>query len=337
MKRKKFLPLLALLLCVLLAAGGCGTAAADKSLNDSQLLSVGGRVCSRAEGMVFLISQIHIYQNSYGQDIWKVQLENGTFEEYLKSSLRDYIGNFYTVYLMAEASGLTLTDTEKAQVREAGEQFYRSLDASDIQASGLTAETSAEVCREYFLARKMYKAILADSAIVVSNDEARVMHIQQIVLNKDGLSAAELTELRSQASDLLQKARTADFARTAAAGSQSAETTRTVTRSDMEDAAMEKAVFDLKDNEISGLIETDSHIYIVKCISSYDASLTAARKTRLLAEKQDARFRSQRQAYLDEHPAVFNENCWDKISISGYQGKAAASFYEIYAELTGDV
>ena len=57
-----------------------------------------------------------------------------------------------------------------------------------------------------------------------------------------------------------------------------------------------------------------------------------ANKTKLLAEHRDQVFNEYLDSYLKEHQALFNDQAWEKLSISGYQGAASANFYTIYQQ-----
>ena len=51
-----------------------------------------------------------------------------------------------------------------------------------------------------------------------------------------------------------------------------------------------------------------------------------------LAEHRDQVFNEYLDSYLKEHQALFNDQAWEKLSISGYQGAASANFYTIYQQ-----
>ena len=98
------------------------------------------------------------------------------------------------------------------------------------------------------------------------------------------------------------------------------------------DPDVETAVFALATGEVSPVLDTDEGYVIYKCTDSYDEAASNANKTKLLAEHRDQVFNEYLDSYLKEHQALFNDQAWEKLSISGYQGAASANFYTIYQQ-----
>ena len=72
---------LALSLVLLLCSCG-GT-----KMGGDTLLQIGEERFTRQEAAVFLLSQHSIYAGEYGEDIWKVQLSDGSFESYVRKAM----------------------------------------------------------------------------------------------------------------------------------------------------------------------------------------------------------------------------------------------------------
>ena len=115
---------LALVLILLLSSGGCGS---RQKMGDGDLLRIGDEVFTMQEAMVFLLSQHTIYAGEYGEEIWNVQLSEGSFESYIKKALLDYLERLFLTDSAARADGIVLSVTENAAAEKAADRFIQGL------------------------------------------------------------------------------------------------------------------------------------------------------------------------------------------------------------------
>lgn len=331
---------LAALLCFCFLAGaalsGCRKSGLSlggypiSGLASDELLCVGDAVCPLSEAMIFVVSQKNQYQEAYGAEIWQVSLEGESLEDYALRQLRDYLGRLFAASQMAEELRLTLSEQENSWVSQAAADYLASMGPGDREACGTTQEDAEDAFRRYLLANRAYEKVLEDAEVEVSEDEARVMQIQQIFLSSQGLSGEEKEARRGQAEQLAAKAaEEKDFAGLAGQYNEAGETELAVKRGDLSPEE-EKAVFALSNGEVSGLLETEEGWRIVRCVNSYDREATAANKERMQAQREQEAFRQRLEAFLAEHPAAFNDSLWESVSFSRYAGEASANFYASY-------
>ena len=327
--------LLAALFCFCLLSG-CSKSGISlggyqiSGLTSQELLCVGEEVCPLSEAMIFVVSQKNLYQDTYGGEIWQVSLGEESLDEYAMGQLRDYLGRLFAASQMAEELRLTLTEQESARVSQAAADYMAHLGERDREICGTTQAEVEDAFRRYILANRAYEETLQNAGVEVSEDEARVMQIQQIFLSSQGLAGEELARRRSEAESVAQRAAgEANFAELAEEYNEAEETELSVKRGDLSQAE-EAAVFALSAGEVSGLLETEGGWRIVRCVNSYDREATAANKERMQSQREQEAFRQELEAFLKDHPAAFNQTLWDSISFSGYDGEASANFYNSY-------
>lgn len=300
----------------------------DAMLED-ELIRIGDNSCTLAEAMIFVAAQKNIYQDSYGGDIWSVKLSEGTFETYIMNGLKTYLGKLFSAAQMAGNEGYTLTDEEAAKVNQAAAAYMAAMSEDEIAATHLNEEIVRDAYEQYVLARKLYDHVLADANVEVSSDEARVIHLQKLLYATQDLSETEVQEKEAVAKQAAAGiAEGKDFAAVSGDG---VITELEVMRGQL-DPDVETAVFALATGEVSQVLDTDEGYVIYKCTNSYDEAASNANKTKLLAERRDQVFNEHLDTYLEDHQALFNDQAWEKLSISGYQGAASANFYTIYQQ-----
>lgn len=333
--------LLAALLCCLFASG-CSKSGFSlggfqiSGLGADELLCVGEETCPLPEAMIFVTSQKILYQDSFGADIWNVALEGGSFESYALDRLKDYMGRLFAASLMAEDLHVTLTEEEQAKVREAAADYVSDLSEEERRATGITQDVAEDAFRRYILANRCYDTVLQNSDVEVSEDEARVMQIQQIFLSANGLSEEEKAEKRSEAQTLaLEAAETKDFAKLAGQHNEASQMERSVRRGELRETE-EQAIFSLSSGAVSGVLESEDGWRIVKCVTSYDKEATAAHKEELEQEKRREVFEEKMREFLTESPAAFNETLWESVRISGEAQDVGGNFYASYQKYFGE-
>ena len=221
-----------------------------------------------------------------------------------------------------------------------GKAFGENWVLSDVSMDIMPGEIHA-ICGEngagkstlmnilFVLARKLYDHVLADANVEISSDEARVIHLQKLLYVTQDLSETEVQEKKAAAEQAAAGiAEGKDFAAVSGDG---VITELEVMRGQM-DPDVETAVFALATGEVSPVLDTDEGYVVYKCTDSYDEAASNANKTKLLAEHRDQVFNEYLDSYLKEHQALFNDQAWEKLSISGYQGAASANFYTIYQQ-----
>lgn len=233
---------------------GCGTWSNTKivlttGLTGDQLFKVGKSVCTLPEAMIYVMDYKQQYENAYGVEMWEHDFGGVTLEEYVKDTIIAQLASVKAVTLLAKENNVTLSDAEKEKISQAAEEYYSAL--TDEQKKYMKVEKSdvEDLYAAHVLSKKVYTEITKDVNTEVSDDEARIITIQQIRL--DSLDNAEIVKAR------LDEGK--DFGTVAAAYNRDSQTTVTLGRGEKE-AAYEEAAFSLENDQISDVIETTGRL-----------------------------------------------------------------------------
>ena len=171
----------------------------------------------------------------------------------------------------------------------------------------------------YALAEKLYKTLTEGVDEEVSDDEARVIHVQQIFVT-DEASARTVQ-------DLLKKG--TDFATVAQDYNRSGEVDRTVARGEYP-KAVEYIAFNLDNDACSDMIEADGGYYFIKCLNKMDKDLTEANKDTIRTKREKEQFEDAYQKFVDSATFQLNESLWDEVKLDDMQSFTTDSFFETY-------
>lgn len=299
-------------------------------LGDKELFKLEDEVCTKQEAMIFILSQKARYENLYGKDIWSVRIQEQTFSEYMRDKLQDFLAKMKCMVLMAEEYGVELSEEETLKVSQAAETYFSGLSPDVIEATGIRQTDAETVFHDYYISSKLIKQLTADVSAEISEDEARVIIIQQIFINTDGLSAEEKEGKRTEAAQVKAQADAgADFAGLAKARNEAEEFELHVARGDTE-AQFEEAAFQLSSGQISDVIETKYGFHIIKCIDNYEEQETAEHKAKLARKCKEDKFYEYYDAFVKTIVARYNKKAWQSIDYQEELPALQTDFYEVY-------
>lgn len=310
--------------------GGCGVLKNTRvvlttGLSGDQLFKVGKSVCTLPEAMIYVMDYKQQYEKAYGVEMWEHDFGGTTLEEYAKDTIIAQLASIKAVTLLAKENDVTLSDAEKEKVSQAAEEYYSAL--TDEQKNYMKVEKSdvEDLYTAHALSKKVYTEITKDVNTEVSDDEARIITIQQIRL--DSLDNAEIVKAR------LDEGK--DFGTIAAAYNKDSQTTVTLSRGEKE-AAYEEAAFALENDQISDIIETTDGYYILKCVNNFDRDATEANKIAMVEKRRDEKFTEAYETLMANTPSEFNRHKWTKVHFAAYSGDPAPNFMAIYTKYFGD-
>lgn len=341
-KKSGKLYLLAMVLMLLLCCVGCKDDVQVKlttGLNEGELFRIEKKACTEAEARLFLMNQKNLYEGSYGENIWKAAVGDTNFAGQMKDQLQAFLYQLKGMVLMAESRGITLSDEEKTLAASAAKMYLAGLSAEAVSYLGMTEEQLTQLYQEYRLAERLVAQVTAIVEEEISDDEARVIEVQQIVfpLNKteeDGsevpISVEEKTELKKRAQEAADRALAGEsFTLLQETYSSEPAGSIRVSRFDVE-KAWETAVFALGKEEISGVIETKDALYIVRCINNLLGEETLTNKEVIRERKKAEIFYQEYNAYVAKLLVQNKEGGWQSLAFTNWVPDCDVDFYEIY-------
>ena len=147
--------------------------------------------CTLPELMVYLTTEQNTYEGVYGPRIWEVKEGEEGLSDKLKNKVLAEISQIKAMTLLADRRGIQLTPQEEEMVAAAAEEYYASLNDREREAMEVNRQLIESMYRDYALADKVYRQIISDINPEISDDEARTITVQHILIktvteNADG-------------------------------------------------------------------------------------------------------------------------------------------------------
>ncbi len=275
-------------------------------------------------------------------EVWNVALDGLTLEENVKETVLAKIAQIKTMYLLAQSKDVTLDKQEQEQVRLASEEYFRSLNDREKELMGVDLKTIQQLYTEYAMADKVYRYIIQDVNPEISDDEARIITVQHILIRtyttSDGGEKVPFTDNLKQA--VYEKAMEIrelavngenDFVDLASRYSEDSTITYSFGKGEM-DPEFEKAAFELETGEISQVVESESGYHIIKCISTFDREQTDISKQEIVEERRREVFGQEYDEFVDTLVRNLNTKLWEEITLIHDSEVTTSEFFEIYAK-----
>lgn len=291
-------------------------------LTGDQLFKVGGSVCTLPEAMIYVMDYQAQYEGVYGVEMWEHDFGGITLEEYVKNSIVAQLASMKAVTLLAEEYEVELTEGEQDKVKKAASEYYKSLSSEAVKYMGLEREDVEKLYWDHVLSRKVYQEITKDVNTEVSDDEARIITVQQIKV--DSLESAQ---------NILERlAEGKEFLTLASVYSQDSQLSYTFGRGEKE-AAYEEAAFALENDGVSDIVEGEDGFYILKCINNFDREATEDNKVTMVERRRDEIFSGIYEDLIANTPSEFNNRIWEQVHFEDWTGEEVSEgFLEIYSK-----
>lgn len=329
---------------------GCGDGEGSRvvftaGLEKDEIFRIGDEICKMPEMMVYLTTTQEQYESLYGDKIWNTSLDGVTLEESVKEVVLEKVAQIKTMYLLGKERGLALNDAEKARVRAAAAEYMTGLSETQAESLGVTEITLAKLYEEYAMANKVYRDIIQDVNPEISDDEARIITVQHILLrtysrdpegNRVDFLTAEKQAAYEEACDVWVQAVSGEksFEELASRYSQDSTLTYSFGKGEM-DPRFEEAAFRLETGGISPVVESESGYHIIKCISVHNPEETAVNKIKILEERRKEAFGEEYETFLNSQARMLNQNAWDGIGLVLDGTVPGVDFFEIYDRYFG--
>lgn len=299
---------------------------AETDLSGEVVLSVGDTEVSYREVLLYMQSYKEEYESLYGEDIWSYTIDNegNTFESLFKEQLLEEIKYLKTVCAQAQELEITLGEDELLDVDEYTADFMSSFTAEQLEHYKIDKEIVKKIYMDNVLANKIYESLTLNVDTDVSDEEARQMVLQYILVanhtydeegNRVEYNEEQLKQAKERADQLREQALTEENFYTLASANTDDEDEIEITagKGDMM-TELEKVAFSMKQGEISNVIETDMGYFILYCVSELDREATDAVKEELIAKRQEEAFDTRYTEWEKNTKTSLNDELWNSIS-----------------------
>lgn len=336
-----------ILLVAGLTACGNGKVVFTTGFGRDEVFKIGSEVCTKGELTLYLTNLQNRYESAYGAQVWELSLDGVTFEENVKEMALAKLAQIKAMALLADSKGVELDTGEKKRVEQAAEEYYASLTDREKELIGVSESTVEKLYGEYALAYKVYEYIIQDINPEISDDEARIITVQHILLrtystdsegNKVAYSGQNKSAVYTKACEIRRQAVEdgAGFPELAERYSEDSVITCSFGKGEM-DPVFEKTAFALATGEVSEVIETAAGFHIIKCISTFDRRETDANKLVIVEKRRKEVFDEEYDAFLKSLIRQLNTKLWEEITLIHDEEVTTASFFDLYKKHFPDV
>ena len=331
-----------MLVCLVIGCQSTNKGKADivftTGLNRKELFKIGNEKCKISEANILLFTMQRQYEKLFGKDNWNQKFSDGTIGDYVKQQVVTQLSQIKIMNLMAVKKDITLSREEKENAAAAAKEYNEAFSDTQRKEMDINKTEVDNLFQQYALANKLYSELVKNVNTEVSDDEARIIRIQQILFKtykeedkkKLKITEEERNALNQKAYQVWERAKAGeDFGKLAAEFNDDSITQYTIGRGEMPDA-FEEAAFNLKNNEISQIVETDYGLHIIKCISNYEQSETDEHKKTIYEQRCSNQFNKKYDAFMQTVPVEFNHKAWDKVILASSEDIPEVDFFELY-------
>ena len=258
----------------------------------------------------------------------------------LKESTLAKVAQIKAMNLLAAENEIELDDGEKELALAAAEEYYDSLSQADIDAmNGVTLDDITDIYMEQALADKLYDYIIRDINPEISDDEARTITVEQILIKtytldesgaKVPLPEKDKVKAYSTAREILKKIMNeASFEELMAEYNEADEGTISFGKGEMEEV-YEDAAFNLGTEEVSSIVETSEGYVIIKCISTFNREETESNKVKIVDQRKREVFGDQYDAFVATLTKEMNDRLWDSVKLIDNEDVTSSDLNEVY-------
>lgn len=295
--------------------------------------------CMKSEVMVYLVNSENRYSEVFGDQIWDKSIADTTLEGRYKETILARLAQIKSMTLLAEQYELTLDEEEEQKVVTAARDYYSYLTEADIACMQCNLDTIIGLYHDFALANKLYDYITADINPEISDDEARTITVNGILVKTytvdDNGIRHEFTEDEKKsayqriliAKSLLEEG--AEFDLVAAEYNEDTQNTYSFGRGVMPQE-YEDVAFSLDADEISDIVETEYGYHIIRCLTTFNKDETDANKGNIVEQRKQAAFDAAYDAFVVNLTSNLNEPLWTSIKYDKSIGATSNNFFDIY-------
>lgn len=319
----------ALVFCLALSLlGGC-----KQRPEKHPVATLGGEQIELSEAVFYTRMTQEQWEEAYGEymgpDMWSQEFseEAGTFAEALKSDVMGTVRQIHLLCAHAEDYQVSLTDEEKAEIRERAAAFMKYNTPAVLEAAGATAEYVEELLLRNALAEKTAAAVKAFCEPEINPETARagkltyclfsVMGTYDAEGNHTPATEQEKEEIRTEAESFAKRAE--ELGDIAAAGDEIQHTVIDVYFNQESDGGahpqVAEAARNLEIGGISGVIDTEDGYYIVQYVTDYDEAATEENLVQLTEAEREKYLAALTVEWEEEMPFVIDEEIWASVRV----------------------
>jgi len=264
------------------------------------------------------------------EELWQAEVEAGvTFGQRVRENLLEELENLYIFRQQAESLGVSLEAEQIAAIEAAVEQFLADNEADALAVVSGERSYIMTLLELVTLSHEVSDAIRAMAEPNFTTDDALQKYMEFVVFPFETIDAEGNPMMLSDGDIEMLRMTAEDFANTVI----STEGYDMNLAAEAFDIELHAGSFDeesfmapwvvlhtawnLAEGEVSGVIEAEDGLYVVKLVSSYDEEATAERIDELEAEYEQEFFRSTLEQWREETEMTRHLNVLERIDLVG--------------------
>lgn len=295
--------------------------------------------CTKSEIMIYLVNTENIYDEVFGEKIWKVPYDDKDVESRYKETILARISQIKAMNLYAKEIGVNLNDEEKKNISMAANEYFSSLSNEEKQLFNVSEELLYNMYAEFAVANKVYEEVTKGVNPEISDDEARTVTIRSILIktynidengNKIQYSQQMKADAMKRAYEILGKIKAGEeFEILEADYNEDEKSSYSFARGVMP-KVIEDAAFNLDEGEVSDVIESEYGYHIIKVISNFDEEQTDINKQLIVSKRKEEAFVETYDNYIKTLTSSINMDLWNSISYERSEGVSTTTFFDVY-------
>jgi foldase protein PrsA len=266
------------------------------------------------------------YRSYFGDDVWQQDLSGSgaSLQEDVKSDVMDSLHEMYTLQDHMDEYGVEITAEDEEAISAAAAAYMAANSSETLEAMGATQEIVEEALTLYTIQSRMHDAIIALADTDVSDEEANMRGYTYVRASLSGYYDSEYNYVSYTDDELAEMKDT--FSSMAEAVAEDPESMESVAElagytastdaynadSDLDEAVIE-ALDALGEGEVSGVIETDYYLYLVRLDSETDEDATEQNREELIEERQSTFYTDTVSGWQEDDGWTIKEKVLAKI------------------------
>lgn len=286
------------------------------------ILKVDDEKVSYSEMIIYLKYIQSYYEDIFGDTIWEYNLGKQTIGDLAKQDVINTIVERKISRSKWNEYDVTITEEDEVKIKEDSSDYMNNITDDVINYYGITEEIVYQFFFDNLIAERVYDATTMDVDTNISDDEAKQITIQYLLIsskktdNEGNSVLASEEEKRAAyvaAQELLIEAtNTDDFEAFARSNSDHAQTEITFGKGEL-GQGIEEAAFALKTGEMSNIIEDKDGYLILYCVDDYNEDATLEKKEEIIDERQVEKFQELFNEWQKDVDVKLYEKVWEEV------------------------
>lgn len=292
-------------------------------LDRGELFRIGDSTCQLSEALVYYATMKNQYELVFGEELWAYAGEKISLEDHLREVVLARIAQVKVMTLLAVQYDIILTAQEVAKVEQAASSYYATFTKEEREALSFTEKDAIKLYEEYTIAVKVYDYMIRDINPEISDDEARIVTVNHMVIPYGNyVQALQIHADLKGGSTFQEVARRNQEIVTTIVSFGNAQ--------GVLDARLEQNAFFLATNEVGDMVETIDGYEIIQCVNTLNREQTDENKLKIMEARRKEMFNIQYEEFVNSLVKHIDFAMWEDATTNLNPAVDTVEFFDIY-------